>query len=206
MKLKLKVLDSKLPKLTIKECIEKKIIIKDIDDRWNIEMEFEIPERLILSLIEEIIDKIMDQTELYHYEEREEIIADKTENVIDRIVDQTEVYHHEEGQKSSSLKRQIHVNEANNMIKSARSWKKIHILISDKGLQTSRFTRISLFDILLNIPEMTKRMNMKVHEIEQASLNQIKKIPKEKSQSELAPIVKVSETNFMEFTNKINSL
>jgi hypothetical protein len=177
MKLKLKVLDPKQKKLTIKDLIEKKIPIRDLDDRWNLEMEFEVPERLILQLVEEIIDKIMDSNQLYY---------------------------HEANDKTSSLKRDISANDANNFIKSARAWRKIHIMISDQGFQTSRFTRLSLFEIILNIPEMKKRMENKLHDMEQEKSNQGKKIPEEK-QSQLAPTTapKIQESIFTEFTKKI---
>jgi hypothetical protein len=174
MKLKLKVLDPKLPKLTIKELREKKIPIKDLDERWNLEIEFEVPERLILNLVDDLIDKLMDNKEIHHYE----------------------------GEKSSSLKKQISLNDANNFIKSARAWRKLHVMISDEGFQTSRFTRLSLFEILLNIPEMNKRMNMKIHEMQQDSLKQVKKIPEETPKSELTP--KINTSIFTEFVNKIN--
>lgn len=178
MKLKLKVLDPKQKKLTIKDLMEKKIPIRDLDDRWNLEIEFEIPERMILQLIEELIDKIMDSNQLYY---------------------------HEANDKTSSLKRDISSNDANNFIKSTRAWRKIHILISDEGFQTSRFTRLSLFEILLNIPEMKKRMENKIHNMEQEKSNQGKKIQEEK-QPQLAPPTtapKIQESIFTEFTKKI---
>jgi hypothetical protein len=178
MKLKLKVLDPKQKKLTIKDLMDKKIPIIDHDDRWNLEVEFEIPERLILQLIEELIDKIIDSNQLYY---------------------------HEANDKTSSLKRDISSNDANNFIKSARAWRKIHIMISDEGFQTSRFTRLSLFEILLNIPEMKQRMNNKIHDIEISKSQQGKKIPEEK-QSQIAPPTqspKIQQSIFTEFINKI---
>jgi len=181
MKLKLKVLDPKQKKQTIKDLIEKKIPIKDLDDRWNLEIEFEIPERMILQLIEELIDKIVDSNQLYY---------------------------HKAGDKTSSLKRDISSNDANNFIKLARAWRKINIIISDEGFQTSRFTRLSLFEILLNIPEMKQRMNNKIHDMEQESLTQGKKIPQEKITSEPLPTTspKIQESIFPEFTKEINDI
>lgn len=178
MKLKLKVLDPKQKKMTIKDLIEKKIPIKDLDDRWNLEVEFEIPERMILQLIEEMIDKIMDSNQLYY---------------------------HEANDKTSSLKRDISSNDANNFIKLARSWRKIHTMISDEGFQTSRFTRLSLFEIILNIPEMKRRMDNKLYDIEISKAQPSgKKIPEEK-QPQLAPKTapKIQESIFTEFTKKI---
>lgn len=178
MKLKLKVLDPKQKKLTIKDLMDKKIPIRDLDDRWNLEVEFEIPERMILQLVEEIIDKIMDSNQLYYYEAND---------------------------KTSSLKRDISSNDANSLIKSARAWRKIHIIISDEGFQTSRFTRLSMFEILLNIPEMKQRMNNKLHDMEISKSQPGKKIPEEK-QTQLAPPTtapKIQQSIFTEFTKKI---
>ena len=68
MKLKLRVHDPKKPKLTIKEAIDQKIDIKNLDDRWNCKKEFEIPERLILDLIDDLIDKVVDMNRFNHFE------------------------------------------------------------------------------------------------------------------------------------------
>ena len=181
MKLKLKVLNSKKKKLTIKDLMEKKIPIKDLDDRWNVENEFEVPERMILQLVDELIDKIIDSNKLYYYEK---------------------------GDKSSSLNRDITFNEANSFIRETRAWKKLHVMLSDLGFQTSRFTRLSLFEILLNIPEMKKRMENKLLDIENSKIKPIKK-EEEKIQSQLKTITKehkINDTSILEFVKKINWL
>ncbi len=135
MKLRLKVLDSGLPKIPISD----RLSINLIDDRWNTEVTFEIPEKLILTLIEDIIDNI--DGDLFDYM----------------------------NPKKSPLKNHFNANRINNIMNSTRSWKKIHILISDEGFYTSRFTRISLFNNLLNIPKMVDNINEKIQNIKTSS-------------------------------------
>lgn len=183
MKLKLKVLNPKKKKLSIKDFIEKKMNIKDRDDRWNSEEEVEVPERLILQLIEELIDKIIDSNKLYYYEK---------------------------GDNCRSLQRDVSFGEANEFVRETRAWKKLHIIISDLGFQTSRFTRLSLFEILLNIPEMKQRMYNKLKDIENEQAG--KKIPEQKEKKiteQTKPITKesiISDTIISEFFKKIKQL
>jgi len=174
MKLNLSIYDPKKKKITIKEAIELKIDVKNIDDRWNDKREFEVPERLILELIENVLDKVVDMNR----------------------------FKYNEGEKASSLKREITLNEANSILQSARAWKKIHVMISDQGYQTSRFTRLDLFEQLLNIPKMKAIMGQRIHEITMKSA--IPKIPEE-TKSQIAPPnkeTKISSSLFMEFINK----
>lgn len=175
MKLNLSIYDPKKKKISIKEAIELKIGIKNLDDRWNDKREFEIPERLILELIENVLDKVVDMNRFKYHE----------------------------GEKSSSLKREITLNEANSILASARAWRKIHIIIADQGYQTSRFTRLDLFEQLLNIPKMKTIMGQRIHEITMKSA--IPKIPEE-TKTQVAPPTekpKISSSLFMEFINKI---
>lgn len=177
MKLKLRVHDPKKPKLTIKEAIDQKIDIKNLDDRWNCKKEFEIPERLILDLIDDLIDKVVDMNRFNHFE----------------------------GEKSNSLKGEISFNEANSLLKAARSWKKIHIMIADSNCDTSRFTRLDLLEQLLNIPEMKKKMDQRIHEINLKSEGA--KISEEKSPKEIEPHTtapRIHQSLFTEFVNKVN--
>lgn len=147
MKLNLKVFNSRKKKISIEESIKCKIPIKDNDDRWNTEIEFEIPERLILQLIEELIDNIVEK-QLYY----------GTDNAV------------------KTLLRNMSFDEINNLIRPARAWRKINIIITNEGFQTSRFTRLSLFENLVNITEMKRRVEDKLHDISQSKLNFEKKI------------------------------
>lgn len=166
MKLKLKVLDSGMKKLTIKDYIEQKIPIKLRDDRWNIEYEFEIPERMILKLVEEVIDQLEDQ-QFY---------------ILDGM--------------NRLRKKELTYNEMDKLIKSTRSWKKIHILISDSDFETSRFTRISLFENLLDNKKMDMEIQEKLMKLEQEAATP--KIPEEKSAPKKLSPIEIPKQNFYE--------
>ena len=165
MKLKLRVLDPKAKKLPTIEN----------DDRWNCEKEFEVPERLILKLAEEILEEL-EEDQFY---------------VIEAI--------------KYSDKKSIPFNEIEKLVRPTRTWKKIHVMISDQGFETSRFTRISLFEELIDTKKMKLAIKDRVHDIEKEKAGT--KIPEEKSQPQLAPITqapKIHESIFTEFMNKIN--
>jgi len=128
MKLKLRVFDPK----------EKRIQTINNDGRYNTEKEFEIPERMILELVEEIVDKLVDE-QFY--------ILDS----INRI-----------------RRKKITYGEIEEIVRPCRTWKKIHTIISDEGFLTSRFTRISLFEQLQDIKKMKDNIKDKIHELDQA--------------------------------------
>lgn len=165
MKLKLRVLDPK----------QKKLPITENDGRWNCEKEFEIPERLILQLIDEITDELVED-QFYSLDAAKHL-----------------------------RRRKLMNTEIEKVVKSARAWKKIHILISDQGFQTSRFTRISLFEELMNEKKMKDIVKEKVMEMEQEK--SAPKIPEEKSPKEIEPHTtapRIHQSLFTEFVNKVN--
>ena len=101
--------------------IHKNILIKDNNnDRWNKIVEVNIDERLILDLTEHIIDSMVENKMF----------------VIDAI--------------NRFRVPSIMLNEINNIIKSARAWKSIQSKLTNMKYETSRFTRISLFEELIN--------------------------------------------------------
>ncbi len=130
MKLTLKVLDKKRKEST--NIID--------DERWNSNIKFEIPESLLLSFIEELIDNILDFSDL------NDII---------------------------SIKNNLSDNEINTYTRSTRSWRKIGVIIQDKGFQTSRFTRISLFKALMDTKSIKQKMDNKISDIEQNNLKNL---------------------------------
>jgi hypothetical protein len=166
MQLKLRVFDPK----------EKKLQSFENDVRWNIEEEFEIPERMILQLIEEITDKLV-ESQFYLID------------AMNRVRRQPMTY-----------------GEIEEVVRPTRAWKKIHIAISDLGFQTSRFTRISLFEQLLDIKKMKQVVNDKIREIEQNKI--IKPIPQETIKEEIEPeknIQKINPSILTDFIKKSNS-
>ena len=121
MKLKLKVFDSTIKEMSMGNKIRNYIPIKENNnDRWNKEVEIDINEKLILDLTEHIIDTLA---------ENKMFITD----AINRF-------------RVPSLM----LNEINNIIKSARAWKSIQIKLENMKYETGRFTRISLFEELIN--------------------------------------------------------
>lgn len=130
MKLTLKVFDKKRKEST--NIID--------DERWNSNIKFEIPESLLLSFIEELIDNILDFSDL------NDII---------------------------SIKNNLSDNEINTYTRSTRSWRKIGVIIQDKGFQTSRFTRISLFKALMDTKSIKQKMDNKISDIEQNNLKNL---------------------------------
>jgi hypothetical protein len=121
MKLKLKVFDSTIKEMSMGNKIRNYIPIKENNnDRWNKEVEIDINEKLILDLTEHIIDTMA---------ENKMFITD----AINRF-------------RVPSLM----LNEINNIIKSARAWKSIQIKLENMKYETGRFTRISLFEELIN--------------------------------------------------------
>ena len=165
MKLKLRVLDPKTKKLPTIEN----------DGRWNCEKEFEIPERFILKLAEEIADQMVDE-QYYSLDRAKRLRREK-----------------------------IMYMEVERIIKSTRTWKKIHTMISDLGFETSRFTRISLFEELINTKRMKELVREKVMELEQGLAGT--KIPEEKPKPQIAPPTqspKISKSILDEFLSKID--
>jgi hypothetical protein len=121
MKLKLKVFDPTIKELSMGDKIRKHILIKDDNnDRWNKEVEININEKLILDLTEHIID----------------IMAENKMFVIDAI--------------NRFRVPSIMLSDIDKIIKSARAWKSIQIKLANMNYLTSRFTRISLFEELIN--------------------------------------------------------
>mgnify|MGYP001309632399 CR=1 FL=1 len=59
-------------------------------------------------------------------------------------------------------KDHISENNIDKMIKSARSWRRIQNHIQNEKCQTSRLTRISLFQQLMNIPNIRERISDRV--------------------------------------------
>ena len=167
MKLKLKVLDPK----------QKKLPITEGDGRWNCEKEFEVPERIILQLAEEIINELEDD-QFY---------------IIEAI--------------KHSREKSIPVNEIEKLVRPTRAWKKIHVMISDQGFETSRFTRISLFEEVNNTKKMKLAITNRVYDIEKEKAGA--KIPEEKSSKEIAPATqshKIQQNIFTEFVNKMREM
>lgn len=121
MKLKLKVFDPTIKELSFGDKIRNHIMIKDNNnDRWNKEVEININEKLILDLTEHIID----------------IMAENKMFVIDAI--------------NRFRVPSIMLSDIDKIIKSARAWKSIQIKLANMNYLTSRFTRISLFEELIN--------------------------------------------------------
>ncbi len=125
MKLKLKVFDPTIKEMTMGDKIHKNILIKNNNnDRWNKEIEININEKLILYLIEHIIDSMV---------ENKMFVID----AIDKI------------------------------IKSARAWKSIQIKLVNMKYETGKFTRISLFEELIN----QKKIKTSVQDAIEAKIN-----------------------------------
>lgn len=142
------------------------------DERWNIEKEFEIHEHIILELISEFIDTL-DNEQFY---------------VIDSL--------------NRLRRRSLSYNEIENIVRPTKAWKKIHILISNQGFQTSRFTRISLFETIINDELIKSLIQEKLKVIE--DIKNVPKIPEEKSQDKILPDKKnkVSTENLLNFLQK----
>lgn len=162
MKLKLRVFD---PKQTKRQLIEN-------DGRWNIETEFEIPERIILKLIEELTNTLSND-QFY---------------VLDNL--------------NRLRRKSITYGEIEEIVRPTRTWKKIHILISDKGFQTSRFTRISLFENIINKDIMRNAIRERIEEIE-ASKKPLKSL-ENTSQDKILPNKKnnITTKSVIEFIEK----
>ena len=154
---------------------EKKLQSFENDGRWNKEIDIEIPERMILQLVEEITDKLV-ESQFY---------------LIDAM--------------NRVRNKPITFGEIEEIVRPTRAWRKIHVMISDLGYQTSRFTRISLFEQLLDIKKMKQAVNEKIREIEQEKI--IKPIPQEKIKEEIEPVKTItptiSQANLMEFVKII---
>jgi hypothetical protein len=149
MKLKLKVFDPTIKELSMGDKIRKHILIKDNNsDRWNKEVEININERLILDLTEHIIDSMVENKMF----------------VIDAI--------------NRFRVASILLNDIDRIIKSARAWKKIQIKLANMKYETGKFTRISLFEELIN----QKKIKTSVQDAIEAKIN-----------SKIIPPVPVSE-------------
>jgi len=138
MKLKLKVFDPTIKELSMGDKIRKHILIKDNNsDRWNKEVEININERLILDLTEHIIDSMVENKMF----------------VIDAI--------------NRFRVASILLNDIDRIIKSARAWKKIQIKLANMKYETGKFTRISLFEELIN----QKKIKTSVQDAIEAKIN-----------------------------------
>jgi hypothetical protein len=138
MKLKLKVFDPTIKELSFGDKIRNHIIIKDNNsDRWNREVEININEKLILDLTEHIINT-MSENKMF---------------VIDAI--------------NRFRVPSIMLSDIDKIIKSARAWKSIQIKLANMKYSTSRFTRISLFEELLN----QKKIKASVQDSIEAKIN-----------------------------------
>jgi len=138
MKLKLKVLDPTIKEMSIGDKIRKHILIKDNNnDRWNKEVKININEKLILDLTEHIIDSMA---------ENKMFVTD----AINRL-----------------HVPQIMLNEIDKIIKSARAWKSIQIKLANMKYETGKFTRISLFEELIN----QKKIKTSVQDAIEAKIN-----------------------------------
>ena len=146
------------------------------DGRWNKEVDVEIPERMILQLVEELTDNLA-ETQFY---------------LIDAM--------------NRTRKQPITYAEIEEVVRPTRTWRKIHTMISDMGYQTSRFTRISLFEELINIKKMKQAIRDKVHELDQAKSGSLESL---KYRSQLEPVQtispKISEANLTEFVKNPTS-
>ena len=173
MKLKLRVLDPKQKSPTIKDSIENKTQITNDDNRWNVEKEFEIPERFILKLVEEMTD----------------VLSNEQFYIIDSL--------------NRLRKRSLSYNEIEEIVRPTKAWKKIHVMISDQGYETSRFTRLSLFEKVIDNDTMKLAIRDKIESME--AMKHIPKIPEEKKEQP-QPLPqqknKVSTENVMEFISK----
>jgi len=138
MKLKLKVFDPTIKEMTMGDKIRKNILIKDNNnDRWNKEVEININERLILDLTEHIIDSMVENKMF----------------VIDAI--------------NRFRVPSIMLNDIDKIIKSARAWKSIQIKLVNMKYETGKFTRISLFEELIN----QKKIKTSVQDAIEAKIN-----------------------------------
>mgnify|MGYP001182244647 CR=1 FL=1 len=167
MKLKLRVFDPKINKPSINN-----------DGRWNVEIDIEIPERMILQLVEELTDNLA-ETQFY---------------LIDAM--------------NRVRKQPITYGEIEEVVRPTRTWRKIRVMLSDMGYESSRFTRISLFEELINIKKMKQAIKDKVHELDQAKSGSFESVKyRPPIQPQLEPVQKVSpkisETNLSEFVKEI---
>lgn len=162
MKLKLRVFNPLQPKI---KPIEN-------DGRWNLEKEFEIPERIILKLVEELTD-IMSNDQFYKFD------------TLKRL-----------------RRKIITYGDVDKIIRTTRTWKKIHVMISDQGFETSRFTRISLFENMLDKDILKNAIRERIEKIE--ALKYPLKTLEKKSQNNILPNKKnnVTTKNVMEFIEK----
>lgn len=127
---KLKVYDPKFQKQSNSNKIHNHIPIEmSPQDSWNREIDININEKLLLDLIEHITDIMIDSNnEILDYFNHHKIINNISTNDIDKI------------------------------IKSARAWKSIYSKITNMKLETSKFTRISLFEELLNQKKIEEKI------------------------------------------------
>jgi len=169
MNLKLRVYDPRVNKPSINN-----------DGRWNVEIDIEIPERMILQLVEELTDNLA-ETQFY---------------LIDAM--------------NRVRKQPITFGEIEEVVRPTRTWRKIHVMISDMGYETSRFTRISLFEELINIKKMKQAIRDKVHELDQSKISSLKtekiQLPTEPKLEPVQTISpKISEANLEEFVKKLTT-
>jgi len=135
MKLKLKVFDPKIHEMSMGDKIRKKILIKDNNNkRWNKEIEININEKSILDLTEHIIDSMV---------ENKMFVTDSINRF--RIPS-------------------IMLNEIDTIVKSARAWKSIHTKLLNLNYETSKFTRISLFEELMNQEKISTSIRDSIEE------------------------------------------
>ena len=155
MKLKLKVLDPTIKEMSIGDKIRNNILIKDNNnDKWNKEVEININEKLILDLTEHIIDSMVENKMF----------------VIDSI--------------NRFRVPSILLNDIDRIIKSARAWKSIQIKLANMKYQTGKFTRISLFEELIN----QKKIKTSVQDSIEAKINSKIVPPALENLEEISPV------------------
>ena len=106
------------------------------DNRWNVKKEFEIPEEIILKLLDELLD----------------IQQSNLDNL---------------GFKH------LNINEISRLIKSTKAWKSIHCIIANQKFETSKFTRISLFNNITNVKKINTIIKNKIDTIDSEQPNVI---------------------------------
>ena len=111
-------------------------------------------------------------------------------NLVDQITD--EIYSDNNYFIIDPINRLRVFNEIDKIIRSARAWKSIHSMLANKGLETSRFTRLSLFQELLNQTKIEKSIREKIQE--KSTGKAPAKLKSESKQTQRAPSENPIET------------
>lgn len=180
MDFNLKVLNPKIKEQSMGDKIRQHKPIINHDDRWNDEITISINEKLVLDIIDQITDRMVENNYFLRASRNRLKISHAMYPEIDKLIRSTMV------------------------------WKTIQTKIINQGYQTSIFTRISLFEQLINLEKIKKSIEEKI--IEKTNIgggNWESEKPKEKLETEIAPIApiktveKIAKDNMSEFMKNL---